>query len=58
MKRHRVTMAEIVVLDAQVPRSWLRRVWRGLWVCDRRILPAQLRVLTQGGIVATDVPNV
>ena len=24
MKRHRVTMAEIVVFDVQVPRSWVR----------------------------------
>ena len=58
MRRHRVDVAEIVILDVQVPRSWLRRAWRGLWVCDRRIPPAQLRVLAHGGDVATDARNV
>ena len=56
-KRHRVAMAEVVVLDVQVPRSWLRRAWRGLWVCDRLIPLTQLRVLTHGGEVATDALN-
>jgi hypothetical protein len=58
MRRHRVDVAEVVILDVQVPRSWLRRAWRGLWVCHRRIPPTQLRVLAHGGDVATDARNV
>ena len=45
MQRHRVTRSEMVVLDVQVPRSWLRRAWRGLWTCPRVIPPERLRVL-------------
>lgn len=52
LKRHRVTMAEVVILDVQVPRNWLRRAWRGLWTCDRVIAPERLRVLTSGDAMA------
>lgn len=45
MRRHRGDVAEIVILDVQVPRSWLRRAGRGLWVCDRIIPPERLRIL-------------
>jgi hypothetical protein len=45
MQRHRVARSEVVVLDVQVPRSWLRRAWRGLWTCPRTIPPERLRVL-------------
>jgi hypothetical protein len=45
MRRHRVDEAAIVILDVQVPRSWLRRAWRGLWTCPRVIPPARLRLL-------------
>ena len=45
MRRHRVDVADIVLLDVQVPRRWLRRAWRGLWTCNRLIPPACLRVL-------------
>jgi hypothetical protein len=45
MRRHRVDEAEVVILDVQVPRHWLRRAWRGLWTCQRIIPPARLQLL-------------
>jgi len=45
MRRHRVDVAEIVILDVQVPQSWVRRAWRGLWTCNRVIPPERLRIL-------------
>jgi hypothetical protein len=31
----------VVVLEVEVPRSWLRRSRKGLWYCKRDILPAR-----------------
>jgi hypothetical protein len=45
MQRHRVARSEVVILDVQVPRSWLRRAWRGLWMCPRVIPPERLCIL-------------
>jgi hypothetical protein len=52
MKRHRVDVADMVLLDVQVPRRWLRRAWRGLWTCNRVIPPARLRVLDRQTVAA------
>lgn len=30
-KRHKVTLDEIVILTVDIPRSKLKRRWRGLW---------------------------
>src|SRR5712691_10558566 len=46
MRRHRVDVAEIVILDVQVPRRWLRRAWCGLWTCNRVIPTERLWILT------------
>jgi len=48
IKRHRVAQSEVVILDVQVPRSWLRRAWRGLWTCSRVIPPERLGILDNG----------
>ena len=34
MKRHNVTMDEVVIIEVKVPRSALTRRWRGLWSCS------------------------
>ena len=34
MKRHHVTMDEVVIIEVKVPRSKLTRRWRGLWSCS------------------------
>ena len=45
MQRHHVARSEVVVVEVHVPRSWLRRAWRGLWTCPRVIPPERLGVL-------------
>ena len=52
MQRHRVARSEVVVLDVQVPRSWLRRAWHGLWTCNRRLAPTRLRVCASDDTLA------
>jgi hypothetical protein len=52
LKRHRVDVADMVLLDVQVPRRWLRRAWRGLWTCTPVIPPARLQVLDSQTVAA------
>ena len=52
VERHGVALADVILLDVQVPRSWLQRAERGLWTCDRVIAPARLRVCESGEEVA------
>jgi hypothetical protein len=52
MERYGVLLAEVILLDVQVPRSWLQRAGPGLWTCDRVIAPARLRVGESGEDVA------
>lgn len=47
-RRHEVALDQVVVLEVQVPRSWLRRAWRGLWRCYRDIPAARVRVAGSG----------
>jgi hypothetical protein len=45
-RRHSVPVEAVAVLEVNVPRSWLRRGRRGLWICfndippDRIVFPA------------------
>jgi len=32
----------VVVLEVEVPRSWLRRSRRGLWYCVKDVPPARI----------------
>lgn len=52
VRRHGVGLADVILLDVQVPRHWLQRAERGLWTCDRVIAPARLRVGASGYDVA------
>ena len=52
VERHGVALADVILLDVQVPKQWLQRVERGLWTCDRVIAPARLRVCESGEEVA------
>jgi hypothetical protein len=51
-KRHGVALAEVLVLDLDVPRGWLRRAWRGLWTCDRVIPASAIRRVRTGAELA------
>ena len=47
VKRHGGRVESTVVLEVDVPRSWLRRSRKGLWYCPRDVPPARIRrVLT------------
>jgi hypothetical protein len=47
VKRHGGRVESTVVLELDVPRSWLRRSRKGLWYCPRDIRPDRIkRVLT------------
>jgi hypothetical protein len=45
VKRHGGLVEQVVVLELQVPRSWLRRSRKGLWYCSRDVPPDRLRGL-------------
>jgi hypothetical protein len=45
VKRHGGRVEDVVVLQVDVPRRWLRRSKRGLWYCPRDIPPGRLRGL-------------
>jgi hypothetical protein len=42
-KRHGGPVKEVVVLEIDVPRRWLRRSKKGLWYCPRDIPPERIR---------------
>jgi hypothetical protein len=47
VKRHGGRVESTVVVEVDVPRSWLRRSRKGLWYCPRDIPPDRIRrVLT------------
>ena len=52
VERYDVPLADVILLDVQVPRRWLQRVEYGWWTCDRVIAPARLRVGESGEDVA------
>jgi hypothetical protein len=41
-RRHAVPVEAVAVLTVNVPRSWLRRGRRGLWICFRDIPPDRI----------------
>src|SRR5436190_23126379 len=45
VKRHGGKVEDVVVLEVEVPRGWLRRSRRGLWYSCRDIPPERFRKL-------------
>jgi len=43
VRRHGGRIENVVVLELDVPRRWLRRSKRGLWYCPRDIPPGRVR---------------
>jgi len=43
VKRHGGRIENVVVLEVNVPRSWLRRSKKGLWYCPRDIPAERIR---------------
>jgi hypothetical protein len=51
VRRHGGRAENVVVVEVDVPRSWLRRNRRGLWYCPCDIPPERLRqVITFGAL--------
>ena len=42
IRRHGGRAENVVILEIDVPRRWLRRSMRGLWYCPRDIPPERL----------------
>jgi hypothetical protein len=45
VKRHGGRVEDVVILEVEVPRRWLRRNRRGLWYSKRDIPPGRFRGL-------------
>jgi hypothetical protein len=52
VKRHGGKVQDVIVLEMDVPRSWLRRSKRGLWYCRRDIPPERFRELLTFAMLA------
>jgi hypothetical protein len=52
IKRHGGQVESTVVLEVDVPHSWLRRSRRGLWYCPRDIPPDRIRGVVTFGALA------
>jgi len=57
VKRHGGRVEDVVVLEVNVPRSWLRRSKKRLWFCRKDIPPHRLgiNVLTFAELAASPV---
>jgi hypothetical protein len=42
VRRHGGRIEQVVILEVEVPRSWLRRSKKGLWYCPRDIPPSRI----------------
>lgn len=52
-KRHGGRVEDVLVIELDIPRAWLRRKTRGLWYCDRTIGPERFRRWITFGEVAS-----
>jgi hypothetical protein len=43
VRRHGGRVEEVVILEVDVPRRWLRRSKKGLWYCPRDVPPERVR---------------
>jgi hypothetical protein len=56
VRRHGGRIEQVVILEIDVPRSWLRRSKKGLWYCPRDISPDRIRgVITFGELSRSPV---
>ena len=56
VRRHGGRIEQVVILELDVPRSWLRRSKRGLWYCPRDVPPERIRgVITFGELSRSPV---
>jgi hypothetical protein len=56
VRRHGGRIEAVVILEIDVPRSWLRRSKKGLWYCPRDVPPGRIRgVITFGELSRSPV---
>jgi hypothetical protein len=56
VRRHGGRIEQVVILEIDVPRSWLRRSKKGLWYCPRDVPPERIRgVVTFGELSRSPV---
>jgi hypothetical protein len=56
VRRHGDCIEGVVILEVDVPRSWLRRSKKGLWYCPRDVPPGRIRgVITFGELSRSPV---
>jgi hypothetical protein len=56
IRRHGGRIEQVVLLEIDVPRSWLRRSKKGLWYCPRDVPPGRIRgVITFGELSRSPV---
>jgi hypothetical protein len=53
VERHGGRVEEVVIVEVEVPRSWLRRHSRGLWACLEDVPPQRFKRLIGFGQLAT-----
>jgi hypothetical protein len=46
IRRHGGRAEQVVILEIDVPRRWLRRSRAGLWYCPRDVPPDRIRGVT------------
>jgi hypothetical protein len=46
--RHSASLEHVLVLEVNVPRSWLKRFQRGLWYCTQDIPPTRITKIIEG----------
>jgi hypothetical protein len=52
VKRHGGRVQDVVIIEVEVPRRWLRRNRRKLWYCPRDVPPSRFRRVIGFGEIA------
>ena len=48
LKKHKVTLDNVAVIEVDVPRAMLQRFRKGFWYCTHNVPPAYLGPVIQG----------
>jgi hypothetical protein len=52
VRRHGGRIEQVVILEIDVPRRWLRRSKKGLWYCPRDMPPERIRGVITIGVLS------
>ena len=51
------TIQDHIVLEVNIPRSWLKRYRRGIWYCERVVPSSRIAVIKNGEHIAMNYPT-